>query len=123
LPYKTPERGWQPQPCEVCGSPANRKENGYYLVVDCSRCGDFQMGREALVNSPLTSRDEQQRALASHLVRRMQGSKRPILDYEFFASLSQQKLPTPTEMSDNLLVCTENSNSDVVMVKPAKDRV
>jgi hypothetical protein len=33
-----------------------------------------------------------------------QGSKRTVLDDGFFSSLSQRTLPTPTEMSDNLLL-------------------
>jgi hypothetical protein len=73
-------------------------------MVDCSRCGDFQVGREAKVNWLPTSNDEQQRALASHLIRRMQGRKRPILADEFFTSLSQRTLPTPAELCDNLLL-------------------
>jgi hypothetical protein len=73
-------------------------------MVDCSRCGDFQVGREAKVNWLPTSNDEQQRALASHLIRRMQGSKRPTLADEFFTSLSQRTLPTPAELCDNLLL-------------------
>jgi hypothetical protein len=104
LPYQKPAQG-EPQICEVCGSPANCEEYGYYLMVHCSRCGDFQVGREAKVNWLPTSNDEQQRALASHLIRRMhQGSKRTVLDDEFFSSLSQRTLPTPAELCDNLLL-------------------
>jgi hypothetical protein len=90
--------------CKVCGSPANCEEPGYYLMVDCSRCGNFQVGREAKVNWLPISNGEQQRALASHLIRRMQGSKRPTLADEFFTSLSQRTLPTPAELCDNLLL-------------------
>lgn len=79
-------------------------QDGYYLVTDCSRCGDFQIGREAWADWSRTSTSPEQRALASHLIRRMQGPKRPILDDTFFSSLSQRVLPTPTELSDNLLL-------------------
>ncbi len=72
--------------------------------MDCSRCGDFQLGREAEVNWSRSSIDDERRALASHLIRRMQGPKRPILNDEFFMSLSSRSLPTPSEMSDNLLL-------------------
>jgi hypothetical protein len=73
-------------------------------MEDCSRCGDFQIDREAPHHPLLTTLNEQQRALASHLIRRMQGKKRPILPFDLFASLSQRTLPTPAEMSDNLLL-------------------
>jgi hypothetical protein len=104
MPNRKPVQG-EPQTCDVCGSPANCNENGYYLMVDCSRCGDFQVGREDKINWLPISDDEQRRALASYLIRRMQGSKRrPTLADEFFSSLSQRTLPMPTEMSDNLLL-------------------
>jgi nucleoside 2-deoxyribosyltransferase len=48
--------------------------------------------------------DEHQRALLSHLIHRMQGKKRPILPFDLFASLSRRTLPTPAEMTDNLLL-------------------
>ena len=104
LPYKRPTQGVTPQQCEVCGSPANSGQDGYYLAVACSRCGDFQISREAWVNWSTTSSDDKQRALASYLIRRMQGSKRPILGNEFFLSLSERTLPTPAELCDNLLL-------------------
>jgi hypothetical protein len=106
LPYKKPAEGLvlEPQQCDVCGSPANIHESGGYVYEDCSRCGDFQIDREALPHPFLTTLNEQQRALASHLIRRMQGKKRPILPFDLFASLSQRTLPTPAEMSDNLLL-------------------
>jgi hypothetical protein len=104
VPYKKPADGREAHKCEVCGSPANSEQSGYYLVLDCSRCGDFQVGREAKVNWLPLSNDEQQRALAGHLIRRMQASKRPILADDFFTSLSQRTLPTPARLCDNLLL-------------------
>jgi hypothetical protein len=104
MPYKTPTNGVQPQQCEVCGSPANIRHSGFYSVVDCSRCGDFQMDRETEIDLPKACREARHRALASHLIRRMQGGKRPILGSEFLSSLSRRTLPTPIEMSDNLLL-------------------
>ncbi len=103
MPYKPPASESQPQQCEICRSPANSRQAGYYRVVDCSRCGDFALGGE--VNWLPSFTDDEQRALASHLIRKMQQeSKRPILNDEFFTSLSGRSLPTPTEMSDNLLL-------------------
>jgi len=105
LPYQKPAQG-EPQQCSVCGSPANvRGDGGFYVFTDCSRCGDFQLGRAIADDFPLTTPSEQKRALASHLIRRMhQGSKRTVLDDEFFSSLSQRTLPTPAELCDNLLL-------------------
>jgi hypothetical protein len=94
----------QQQQCEVCGSAANSRQSGFYLVVDCSRCGDFQMGREAWYDWSHATLDDKRRPLASHLIRKMQGAKRPFLDPPFFASLSKRTLPTATDMSDNLLL-------------------
>lgn len=101
----------QQQPCEVCQSPANIQTGGAYVLVACSRCGDFQIDQETLFQwstSPAGRSDaigvEKERALASFLIRKMQGSKRPILDNEFFATLSQRTLPSPAELCDNLLL-------------------
>ena len=105
MTYKTPAQGAAQQHCEVCGSPANNSTNGFYLMVDCSRCGDFQLDRETPDDFPLTSRAEPLRALASYLIRKMQKPKgRPILGSDFFTSLPKRSLPTPAEMSDNLLL-------------------
>jgi hypothetical protein len=62
------------------------------------------MGHEAWLDWSDAPSDEKQRALASYLIRRMQGTKRAILGNEFFSSLSQRTLPTASEMSDNLLL-------------------
>jgi nucleoside 2-deoxyribosyltransferase len=103
LPYKKATEGPHlgPQQCDVCGSPANVKTSGAYIYEDCLRCGDFQIDREVAENFLPRLKE---RPLASHLIHRMQGKKRPILNPDFFTSLSQQTLPTPTEMSDNLLL-------------------
>lgn len=88
----------------MCGFPANCRSSGAYLYVDCSRCGDFQVDRETPDDFPLSSRRDDQRSLASHLIRKMQGRKRPMIASDFFASLPQRSLPTPSEVSDNLLL-------------------
>jgi len=104
LPYQKPPQGQQDGKCDVCGSPANIRLNGAYYFEECSRCGDFQIDRDASPNFLRENLQGQKRALASHLVRRMQANKPPILSPDFFASLSQRTLPTATEMSDNLLL-------------------
>jgi hypothetical protein len=94
------------QQCDVCGSPATVKtDGGFYVFVECPRCGEFQLGRALADDFPQTKPSENKRALASHLIRRLhQGSKRTVLSDEFFSSLSQRTLPTPPEMSDLLLL-------------------
>jgi hypothetical protein len=94
------------QKCNVCGSPATvETDGGFYVFIDCPRCSNFQLSRAFADDHPLISTSEQQRALASHLVRKMQqGSKRTVLGDEFFSSLSQRSLPRPAEMLDNLLL-------------------
>jgi hypothetical protein len=87
----------------VCGSAANVRLNGKYYMEECSRCGDFQIDRDAPPQF-LQENLQGHRELASHLIRRMQAKKPPILPPDFFASLSLRTLPTPTEMSDNLLL-------------------
>src|SRR5271163_4619634 len=61
----------------------------------------FQIDRE-VAEDFLPRLKEYQRPLASHLIHRLQGKKRPILTSDFFTSLSGRTLPTPAEMSDNL---------------------
>jgi nucleoside 2-deoxyribosyltransferase len=73
-------------------------------VVNCSRCGDFQIDHVVADDYPLPFTDDKQKALASYLVRKMQREGRATLNREFFASLHQQSLPTPAELCDNLLL-------------------
>lgn len=125
MPYKQPAPGEPQQCCDVCG-PANTRTNGAYLVTDCSRSGDFQVDRGTPDIFPLPLLSDQKRALASHLIRRMQGSKRqPILGAEFFSSLSARTLPTPIEMSDNLLLLvaerTEGRPGKLISLDPSTD--
>jgi hypothetical protein len=94
------------EPCTVCGSPANvlRREFGWGTVVDCSRCGDYSVEHVACDNIGLPLKEAKQRALASHLIRRLQGGRRPHLTTDFFRSLEERALPTPAEASDTLLL-------------------
>jgi hypothetical protein len=73
-------------------------------VVDCSRCGDFQVDHVIARDVPLPLADEKQSALASHLIRKLQRQGRAVLTREFFSSLKTQSLPTPAELCDNLLL-------------------
>ena len=94
-------------PCTVCGS---EEANILYSqfrrgeIVDCARCGDFQISHVIADELGLPFSDPKQRALASYAIRKMQASSpRPKLSREFFASLQGRTLPTPAEASDNLL--------------------
>jgi hypothetical protein len=91
----------------VCGSEANIlvSQFGRGEIVDCARCGDFQISHIIADELGLPFSDPKQRALASYMVRKMQASNpRPKLSGEFFASLRGRTLPTPAEASDNLLI-------------------
>lgn len=106
MPYQKPPEGKQPQACIVCAAPANVwSDFGAGHSVNCSRCGDFSVSKEA-GDDYLPITDPKMKALISHLIRRMQrGSKRPpALKSDFFKSLADHSLPTPSEMSDNLLL-------------------
>lgn len=95
------------EPCTVCGSAANIpvREFGVGVIVDCARCGDFQISHVTADDLGLPFSDPKQLALASYAIRKMQASsKRPKLSREFFASLNGRTLPTPAEASDNLLI-------------------
>jgi hypothetical protein len=92
--------------CTVCGSVANihRREFGVGTVVDCARCGDFSVPHEVAKDLQLPFTDPKKRALASYTIRRMQASgPRPKLTADFFASLKIENLPTPAEVTDNLI--------------------
>jgi hypothetical protein len=58
----------------------------------------------AEIDDFLPLKTPKQCALASYLIRRLQGQTRPILTSDFFKSLSQRSLPTPAEACDNLLL-------------------
>lgn len=92
--------------CPVCQLTGQviRRELGHGYEVTCQRCGDFFVTQTAC-DDLLPLRDTKEMALASHLIRRLQGGKtRPVLREDFLASLSEHRLPTPAEISDNLLL-------------------
>jgi hypothetical protein len=89
--------------CTVCRAPANARSEMMYTYVDCSRCGDFQVDRTAIDDIPLPLTDIKKCALASYAIRNLQGTKRPILTKQMFDAFFERKLPTPVELSDNLL--------------------
>ena len=91
----------------MCGSDANilHSQFGRGEVVDCARCGDFQISHVTADELGLPFSDPRQRALASYTIRKMQASSpRPKLSEEFFVSLRGRTLPTPAEASDNLVI-------------------
>jgi nucleoside 2-deoxyribosyltransferase len=94
-------------PCTVCGRQANgyHQEFQVWQAVDRSFCGDFSVTPLVASREKLPLKDPKQRALASYLIRKMQGSGgRPELPDEFFRSLRTRALPTPAEASDNLIM-------------------
>ena len=100
MPYQ--EREAQ-HDCPVCKSPANVFDHMSMFDVRCSRCGDFGIDRAAHHDYTPIARDDA-RALASHLIKKLQGKHRPVLDGQFFARLASHSLPSPSELSDNLLL-------------------
>ena len=94
--------------CTVCGSPANILRTSFRVgeVVDCSRCGDFEVSHVVADDAGLPFKESKERALASYTIRKMQkhGAPRPQLSKEFFGRLSALTLPSPTDMMDNLLL-------------------
>src|SRR4029077_18554372 len=90
--------------CHICQSSAKVSRDfprGYEF--ECPRCGVFFVTTTAH-DDLLPLSDQKLMALASHLIRRMQASRRPVTDEDFFRSLPQHRLPTPAEMSDTLLL-------------------
>jgi hypothetical protein len=52
----------------------------------------------------LPLKEAKHRALASHLIRKLQNGRRPLLTTDFFRSLEDRDLPTAAEASDSLLL-------------------
>lgn len=95
--------------CTVCGAPANILQQSFGVgeLVDCSRCGDFQISHVTATDVGLPFSEPKDRALASYTIRKMQkhGALRPQLLKEFFSTLRTHSLPSPTDVMDNLLCC------------------
>jgi hypothetical protein len=102
MPYTTDKRT---EACTVCGWEANilYREFGRGEIVDCFRCGDYQVSHITADDLNLPFKDEKMRALASYTVRHMHPPQRPVLTREFFDQLGSRNLPTPSEASDNLI--------------------
>jgi len=94
--------------CPVCGKTNHnilKMDFGRPEFVNCPACGQFRISRTAVDDLNLPFPEPKRRALASHLVRKMQGQQTPpFLTDEFFASLSTRSLPSPIEAADNLLL-------------------
>jgi hypothetical protein len=71
MPYTLEKRTEQ---CTVCSSEANiyDREHGIGQVVDCVRCGDFQIAYNVAMEFNLPCENPKDRALASHVIRKMQ---------------------------------------------------
>jgi nucleoside 2-deoxyribosyltransferase len=111
MPYQIPNEnldggGRRTLSCAVCGSPANLVPNDVFEgdYFDCVRCGDFAITEYAKALCARDIKTDKQKALASHLIRKMQGGQRPILRQDFFSELNNRKLPDPAEATDNLLL-------------------
>ena len=72
--------------------------------MDCSRCGDYSVEHVTCDDIRLPLGDAKRRALASHLIRKLQNGRRPLLTTDFFRSLEDRDLPTAAEASDSLLL-------------------
>ena len=106
MPYNPPKPGSGSAitVCPVCNAPANIRYDLTNIGIACSRCGDFSVSREAFEDC-LPIRNDKNRALASHLIRKLQvGAKVQELGSDFFGSLANRSLPTPGELTDNLLL-------------------
>lgn len=93
--------------CTVCNSEANidGPDINWDLIVDCARCGDFQISRITSDQLGLPYRTPKERALASHVIRKMQAPRhRPILTTDFFDLFRYRTLPTPMELCDNFII-------------------
>jgi hypothetical protein len=94
--------------CTVCDSPANILRTSFRVgeVVNCSRCGDFELSHVVADDVGLPFTEPKKRTLASYSIRKMQrqGAPRPQLSREFFGTLGALHLPSPTDMMDNLLL-------------------
>jgi nucleoside 2-deoxyribosyltransferase len=104
MPYNLNTRT---EPCTVCFGVANilKKEFNVGTIVDCARCGDFEVGFETARQLELPYQNLKKRALASHIIRKTQApNKRSRLTLEFFESLGNHLLPTPAEAMDNLVI-------------------
>ena len=93
--------------CTVCASPANILRTAFRRdeVVNCLRCGDFEVSHTVADDVGLPFTAAKDRALASYTIRKLQKSDapRPGLTMEFFGALKTLSLPTAADMMDNLL--------------------
>ena len=105
MPYDSKQPS---EPCTVCGSDANIHHKEYKVgeIVDCVRCGDFQISHVTAADLGLPFKDQKDRALASYVIRKMwvPGVTRPKLTRDFFNSLQYKALPTPAEAMDNFII-------------------
>jgi nucleoside 2-deoxyribosyltransferase len=94
--------------CTVCGSRANILRMNYDVgeVVNCSRCGDFEVSHIVADNLGLPFTEPKKLALVSYNIRKMQkpSAPRPPLSTAFFNSLENLGLPSPMDIMDNLLL-------------------
>jgi hypothetical protein len=105
MPYQL-SREHPEGPCTVCQANANILKFDFRVgtVVDCSRCGDYEIDRVVADDFPLPLEDEKLKALARFLIRKLQRQGRAKLTKEFFASLKEKSLPNFAELCDNVLL-------------------
>ena len=99
--------------CPICAERANVWPNSGPVerTVCCIRCGDFKAVRELIDDWPAHSRSDPRKvALASYVIRAMQGPTLSIFNLEKLERLmAGRSLPSPHEATHNLLLVIGNS--------------
>jgi hypothetical protein len=91
--------------CPICGIRAQGRDDFDRQMFECNRCGLFQCRRRTW-DEIIALTDLTHRSVLSHLVRRQQngGEKFPMLALDIVAQSKGQKLPSPHEQADNMLL-------------------
>jgi hypothetical protein len=101
-----------PDTCPICKSPLGDNEKsppktGDREYFNCPRCGEFLLSRSVLkaFTSQLLKDDEEQIAILSHAIRKMQRRDEiPCLDSYLIDRLLQNSLPSLSEQINNFIL-------------------
>ncbi|MEK6712084.1 MAG: hypothetical protein AABZ64_16065 [Nitrospinota bacterium] len=91
--------------CYVCLDEKATIKGDLQQIVNCRRCGNYEIGRDLIEDLPDKLRTDRLRAYLSYKIRQMQsGATRPILYKETIdALLGNVSFPRPREQADNLV--------------------
>jgi hypothetical protein len=113
-PHRRAETGRPDGTCPICGLRSSVVTDfGIKQTCSCPRCGDFRIALDVAEDIPCRRLRNNSIALLSYYCRRAQrNGQQAAISREFVEAVLRERLPTPAERLDNLILALGNLDLD-----------